>query len=283
VIGLPITYHAPRDAAEACELLADRGERAAVLGGGTWLVPMMVRGERRVSDVVDVRDARIDGIARRGDEVEVGAMATYSSLLASDVVRDRVPLLRVVAAGITGGAQIRNVGTVGGSACFAIPSSDIPACLVALGARMLVRGPDGPREIPADAFFVDAFKTALGPAELLAAIVVPDDATRVGYHKLKLCESSWPIATAAAVVRDGRATVAVGAVARTPLRLDVDPAAGGDELDALVHERLGEPWEDALAPGGYRRAVAGTVARRALQEALDVTSRGATTWARHAR
>jgi aerobic carbon-monoxide dehydrogenase medium subunit len=273
VIGLPIAYHAPRDAAEACELLADRGDAAAVLGGGTWLVPMMVRGERQVSDVVDVRDARIDGIARRGDDVEVGAMATYSGLLASDVVRDRVPLLRIVAAGITGGAQIRNVGTVGGAACFAVPSSDIPACLVALGARMLVRGPDGSREIPADAFFVDAFKTALRPAELLTAIVVPGDATRVGYHKLKLCESSWPIATAAAVVRGGRTTVAMGAVARMPLRFDLDSAAAPDQLDALVQERLAEPWEDALAPARYRHAVAGTVARRALQDALEVPSR----------
>jgi CO/xanthine dehydrogenase FAD-binding subunit len=266
VIRTRLTHHAPSDIGEACALLAARGEDAAVLGGGTWLVPLMSRGERSVTDVVDLRRLGLAGVAEQDGELGIGAMTTYADVLASSVLGERAPLLHAVARGITGGKQIHNLGTLGGSACFAFPSSDVPACLVALGARMRIDGPSGSREVAAADFFLDAFSCALERGEVLTAMVVPAGLDRVGYAKLKLCESSWPIATAAAVVTDGTASVTLGGVGRTPLRIDLD-GAGPEQLDAMVGERLGDPWDDELAPADYRRAVAPVIARRALEQA----------------
>ncbi|MBV9048264.1 MAG: FAD binding domain-containing protein [Solirubrobacterales bacterium] len=281
MIRTRLRYHAPEDIEEACSLLGAR-EEAAVLGGGTWLVPLMTRGERRVSDVVDLR--RLDlGVIEDGDgQVVVGAMATYAEVLASSVLRERAPLLYTAAAGVTGGKQIHNLGTLGGSACYAFPSSDVPACLVALGARMRIYGAAGVREVPAQEFFLDAFRSAAGPGEILTSIVIPVLASGVGYYKLKLSEGSWPIATAAAVAGDAASntelgpSVTLGGVARTPLRIDatevLDSAAGDgvtERLDALIAEHLTDPWDDELAPAWYRRSVAPAVARRALKQAIE--------------
>jgi carbon-monoxide dehydrogenase medium subunit len=266
VIRTRLRYHAPEDIAEACSLLEERGEDAAVVGGGTWLIPLMGRGERSVTDVVDLRRLDLSGVLEQDGQLEVGAMTTYADVLASSVLRERAPLLHHVARGITGGKQIHNVGTLGGSACFAFPSSDVPACLVALGAQMRVHGSAGAREVAAEDFFLDAFRCALDRGEILTAMVIPAVPDGIGYYKLKLCEGSWPIATAAAVVTNGRPTVTLGGVSRTPLRIDLDGDVP-EQLDALIGERLDDPWDDELAPGGYRQAVAPVIARRALEQA----------------
>ena len=280
MIRTRLTYHSLSEVEEACRLLDEHGEDAAVLGGGTHILPMMTRGERSVGHVVDLRRLGLTQIVAEDGEVEVGAMATYTDALSSPVLRDRAPLLPMAAAGITGGAQIRNVGTIGGSASYANPSSDVPGCLVALGARMRVRGPSGAREVSAQQFFVDAFRPDLGRGEILTAIVIPEAVGRVGYYKLKLSESSWPIATAAAIVDGERqaASVTLGGVCRTPVRIDLGAVIDGEgrvrtdgpDLDDYVREQLDEPYGDELAPGSYRQNVAGVVAKRALEQSEEV-------------
>jgi CO/xanthine dehydrogenase FAD-binding subunit len=128
--------------------------------------------------------------------------------------------------------------------------------------------------VAAGDFFVDAFATACRPDELLTHIVVPRSSGAYGYSKLKLCEGSWPIATAAAMqdATKGATAITLGAVARRPIRLDVtllgSPAEGAARLDELIRQALDDPWDDVLAPGDYRRDVAPVVARRAWEDML---------------
>jgi carbon-monoxide dehydrogenase medium subunit len=279
VIRTALTHHAPREIAEASAVLAEHGPDAAVLGGGTVLLPAMGRGERTHGHVVDLRRLELEGVRVSGPEVEIGPMTTYTALLISAELDGPAALLRLAADGITGGPQLRNQGTIGGSACYANPASDVPAVLVAADAKLRLEGLDGAREMPAGEFFRDAYVTALGRGEILTSIRVPRRPVRVGYAKLKLSESSWPIATAAACVEstDGRvvsATVTVGGVCRTPITIDVSGQLDGqgrlrvgpDELDAWVDQHMDRPWDDELAPADYRRQVAGAMARRALKQ-----------------
>jgi carbon-monoxide dehydrogenase medium subunit len=279
MIRTALTHHAPQEVADACAVLGEHGPDAAVLGGGTMLLPAMGRGERNHAHVVDLRRLGLSGIRSAAAEWEIGAMTTYSELLRAADLDGRAALLRRAAAGITGGPQLRNQGTVGGSACYANPASDMPAVLVAIGADLRLVGPAGAREVPASAFFRDAFVTALDPGEVLTTIRVPRRPAGVGYAKLKLSESSWPIATAAAVVErdEGRvrsAVITVGAVCRTPVSVDVTDLLDGSgrllgdagELDTWVDQHLDRLWDDELAPADYRRQVAGVVARRALAQ-----------------
>ena len=139
-------YACPVSVAQAVGLL---GERSLVLSGGTWAVPAMNRGEARPNIVVDLRRAGLNRITLSGGTVRIGTTCTYADLLASDVVARHLPLLRAMAAGITGGQQILNQGTLGGSVAAARPSSDALAVMVALGGRAVVASADGERRVKA--------------------------------------------------------------------------------------------------------------------------------------
>ena len=281
MIATDFDFVAP-DTVAGC--LAALGEGARVLAGGTWVLPEMGRAESRPARLVHLRRAGIGGVAPLAGGVRIGAMATYAELLASPEVTARTPVLRTMASGITGGWALRNQATVGGSAMAARPSSDVPAALVASGAVARVAGPRGERRIAVHELFTGAQRTSLAPDELLTGFDVPSSAgAGHGYVKLKRGGSSWPIATATALLRLDAAgvctaaTLVLGAVSATPLTVDVAGLLVGRTPDAallaeaaeLAAGSVAEPWDDVLAPGSYRAAVAGPVARRALTSAVQ--------------
>jgi CO/xanthine dehydrogenase FAD-binding subunit len=278
VIRTNLRYHAPSSVEEACRILA-ASDSGAVIGGGTMIVPRMTRGEDSVLDAVHVRNLGLSEIHRSDEHVSIGAGVTYTQVL--EAPEGSVPsLLTTVARGITGGAQIRNQGTLVGSASYANPSSDVPAALVALDATVHVQGTARTREVAASEFFRGPFSVDLGPDELVTTLTIPHAGGHSGYAKLKLSESSWPIVTAAAVaIEDAegswRYRLAIGGASAVPVSIDL--AFLGPEqlhLDAqvagrvrqTVQDAIVEPWSDELAPGSYRHQVAGPVALKALTQ-----------------
>ena len=261
MIRSPLRLHTPDSLEEAAALL--QRSATGVLGGGTVLVPLLSRGERDLDHVVDLQGLGLDAIQLEQDELAIGARVTYTQLAASATCARHAPLVAEVAAGITGDAQLRNQATLAGSACYANPASDAPAMLVALDARLRTHGSDGPREIPAAAFFQGAFSTALAASEFVTHIVVPRQPGPHVYEKVKLCEGSWPIVTAAAV-RAGadRVGITLGGVCTSPAH--ISDVASPDELADHVIDALTDPWSDELAPAAYRCAIAPRLARRVL-------------------
>jgi aerobic carbon-monoxide dehydrogenase medium subunit len=285
MIRTALRHHAPTEVAEAVALLDTHAERAAVLAGGTMLVPSLTRGERDLDHVIDLRRLGFDAATVTADGVHTGAMVTYAHLLAAPSLPGTARLLQRVAGGITGGPQIRCQGTICGSAACANPSSEVPAVLVALDATMHLHGPGGARTTRAAAFFLDAYTVDLRRGELLTGVSVAARAARLGYYKLKLAEGSWPIATAAAVLPPidagsgggySGAVVTLGAISTRPIQLELAPLLDDDgrlpsdaDVDDWVAAQIDEPWDDELAPSDYRRMVAGVVLRRALHRAHE--------------
>lgn len=279
MIAHPFAYARPANEHAAAHLLANHGGDAAVLGGGTWLLPHMGRTEMRPSLVVDLRNLGLRGVRQDGDTIVIGSTTTYDDLLGSPLVHAALPLLAIMARGVSGGPGISGQGTIGGSACYATPASDAPGCLVALGARLRLVGVNGTRDVPAGQFFTGPFQTARRPDEFLAAIIVGRPAGRVahGYHKLKLSGSSWPIVTASCCLHevDGgvEASVTIGAASRIPVstraRLALVDQGSVLALAARAGAAVTDLWEDELADAAYRLAVAPEVARRAATGALD--------------
>jgi len=272
-------YHAPATLGEALALLTDDPD-VTVIGGGT-IVMAASAGVPRTAALLDLH--RIPGLAeiQQGVTTTLGATTTYTRLLTAPAAP---PLLRRIAGGITGGPQIRNQGTIGGSACYANPASDIPAGLVALDATMVVHRQERQRRVPARDFFAEPFRTDLQAGELLTAIEIPTPppATRWGHAKLKHGESSWPIAVAVARIDrrpDGRiasASVTLGAAVPTPLTIALDLPEHLTELDqdhrrmigAAVDRAAEQWWSDDLADRVHRRRVGPVIAARAVAAAL---------------
>jgi aerobic carbon-monoxide dehydrogenase medium subunit len=269
MIRTALRYHRPATLDEAAGLLEDHHGRAAVLAGGTQLLPRMFRGEALVEHVVDLRDLDLASVTVHGTPpapamIEVGAMVTYETILADPTLRRACPLLAEVALGITGGRALTEQATLVGALCHNTPGSEMPAVFTALDARVVLHGPDGVRELPVTAFLRDAHDVELRPGELVRTVRFAA-APRAGYCKIKHATGSWPIVTAIARYdRDGRPVITLGAVEALPRQIVVeDPAP--DALTDQIRHALGRPWADVLATGRYRASVAPVAGVRALR------------------
>src|SRR5207244_6328029 len=124
--------------------------KAKVLSGGQSLMPAM--NLRLVSPelIVDIGElSELRGIAVNGGVLTIGALTRHVDLLKSPEIAAHAPLLREAVAHVAHPA-IRNRGTLGGSLAHADPASELPACMLALDATIIVRGPHGERRIPAN-------------------------------------------------------------------------------------------------------------------------------------
>ncbi len=278
-----LAYHAPETVRDAVRALA-AADVPAVIGGGTMVVPELRRRELDPSAIIDLRRVReLKAIGSSNGVTTVGATVTYAEVLrrCEGGQLDVAPFADA-ARRITGGPQIRSQGTLGGSAAYANPASDIPAVLVGLEAQMLVVGAGGERTVHSADFFRGPFATALRN-ELLAGFQFKRaNLAAWGHSKLKFWEGGWPIVTAFCAVRRSsgsrlRWRIGLGGVAPTPLALEVADYArarsGSPSADTLMNQLITETkcatWSDVFADADYRRQVAGVVAARALTEAAD--------------
>src|SRR5947209_17133607 len=166
-------YARATSVSDALELLHTHGDRAKVLSGGQSLMPAM--NLRLISPelIVDIGElAELRGIAVDGDIVKIGALTRHVELPRSPDIAAHAPLLAEAIAHVAHPA-IRNRGTLGGSLAHADPASELPACMLALEATIVVHGGDGERRIAAADFFQGIFQTALSAEELLIAIELP--------------------------------------------------------------------------------------------------------------
>ena len=205
-------------------------------------------------------------------------MTRHAEVEASDLVASRAPLIASAMPHIAHPA-VRNCGTFGGSIAFADPAAELPACAVALGARMTIAGKGGTRTVDADAFFRGLYETALEPGEVLTAVEVPGIGAgwRSGFMELARRHGDYAMIGLAAHVEmeDGRfgrgRLVFFGAgerpvsAVRSAALLEGErwsEALGARIADALKEEL--DPPEDLNADAAMRRYLAGVLVQRTL-------------------
>lgn len=257
-------YHAPTDVPEAVRLLAALGENGRLLAGGQSLMPMLNLRLARPEAIVDLN--RITALAYHrldGETLVVGALCRQR-----DIERDQAVLARCAAIAdavpLIGHIGIRNRGTVVGSLAHADPSAEWPVLAVLLDATLEVESAAGRRSIAAQDFFKGLFATDLRSGELVveARFQLPPAGAGSAFVEVARRHGDFALGAAAAVVElaaDGGVTaarLALGGFDSVPVRATPDPRVVASE----VH-----PVDDVHAPAGYRRKLAETLARRALQ------------------
>lgn len=276
------SYARATSVADALELLGAHGDRAKVLSGGQSLMPAM--NLRLVSPefIVDIGElAELRGVAVKDDILTIGALTRHVDLLKSPEVSAHAPLLTEAVAHVAHPA-IRNRGTLGGSLAHADPASELPACMVALGAIIVVRGRGGERRIAAADFFQGIYETALSAGELLIAVELPV-ARKNGapfFSEFARRHGDYAITGLAAqaivegeIFTDLRLVFfAVGdrpvlaKAARRLVDVAVTPAALSDATIALGEEL--DPQEDQQATASMRRHLAKVLMRRCISTLL---------------
>ncbi len=168
----PFDYVRPSSIDEALAFLREHPD-AVVLAGGQSLVPMLNMRLVAPTHVVDIGTLPgLREISVKDGRLRMGALLRHCDIAASQAIVEAAPLFKDAALHI-GHPAIRNRGTIGGSLALADPAAELPACLLALGGRVEIEGPDGSRQVEAADFFTGAFETALRPGELLRAVEVP--------------------------------------------------------------------------------------------------------------
>jgi aerobic carbon-monoxide dehydrogenase medium subunit len=276
-------YARATSVANALDLLATHGDRAKVLSGGQSLMPAM--NLRLISPelIVDIGGlAELRGIAVKGDTLVIGALTRHVDVLKSPDITRHAPLLADAIAHVAHPA-IRNRGTVGGSLAHADPASELPACMLALGATIVVHGPGGERRIDAEDFFTGIYETTLSSRELLVAVELPiagNDATHF-FHEFARRQGDYAIVGLAAQARvDGGKFAdlrlgyfAVGdrpmlaKVAAELIGVDVTSATLAGASAALDNEL--DPQEDQQATPAMRKHLANVLLRRGVAALLD--------------
>jgi carbon-monoxide dehydrogenase medium subunit len=161
--------------AEALQILAERGERARIVAGGTDLLIEMERGVRKgIDTLVDV--TRIPGLDRivldEEETIHLGPLVTHNHCVSSKIITERAsPLAQ--AAWEVGAPQIRNRGTIAGNLITASPANDTITPLMALGAQVRLRSASGERVSTLEDFYQGVRRTVMGPDEMLVDIFFP--------------------------------------------------------------------------------------------------------------
>ena len=262
-------YARASDVRQALELLASADGQGRVIAGGQSLVAAMNMGLTAGDLLVDIsRIAALSGVADEGDSLRIGALTRHAEVGADPLVRAHAPLL-AEAVGYIAHAAIRNRGTIGGALAHADPAAEFPACVLALGGRLHVEGPDGAREIAAEEFFEDTFVTALEEGEILTAVSVPkaEAGERQVIEEVARRSGDYALAGLCLVKRQAGHRVALFSVGPKPLLAENAMAAlDGGDLDAAVAALSAEidPPADTQASAAYRRHLAGVLLRRAV-------------------
>ena len=273
----PFAYKKVRTLKEAVTLLAKHKDNARLLAGGQSLIATLNMRLSAPSLLIDINGIKgLDGIAKKGKFVEVGALARHAQVEKSEVIARYAPLIALAMPHI-GHAAIRNRGSFGGSIAFADPAAELPACLLAMGGEVDIASAKGKRKVKVDAFFKGLFETALRPNEIVTAVRIPvaDKNTRVGFAELARRHGDYAIVGLAASARTNgkgldEVRLAYFGVGDTPIRVKkAEAALAGGNVDAAVNALDLDPNDDVQATAKVKKHLAGVLLRRVAAQLLE--------------
>lgn len=243
-----------------------REEGRTPLAGATDLYVELNFGTlkpRRFLDLWAVDELR--QIVLVDNTLRLGALATWTALIQSTLVAQRLPML-VEAARLVGGVQIQNRGTLGGNIANGSPAGDSLPVLAAVDAMLVLRSMDSERRVPITEFYTGYRTTVLRSDELIVSVEVPAVTDPQFFRKVGTRAALAISKIVMAAVRGPRPSIAFGSVAATVVRVRETEralAAGAHIEDAIrILEREITPIDDLRSTAAYRRRVAGNLLRR---------------------
>ena len=212
---------------------------------------------------------RLRAIEQRGRRLSIGALATYTDIIGSPLVRKRLPML-VAAARQIGGVQIQNRGTLGGNVANASPAGDTLPVLAAADAVVVLQSAVATRSVPFGSFYTGYRRTVMRRDELVIALEIPSIAGGQWFRKVGTRAAQAISKVVMAAVGGTEPRVALGSVAPTVVRVPRTEAAlarGASVADAqqtLLEEIA--PIDDLRSTTEYRRRVAANLLARCLED-----------------
>ena len=267
-------YHLPGSLAEAFDLLAEYGDAAKVIAGGTDVVPQLKYEKIAPSHLVTLM--KISGLRDINEDkggLRVGACARLVDVKQACAGDPRYAALHDAMRSI-GKVQVMNMGTLGGNLCTASPAADSVPPLLVLNGRVTLASREGDRSLDIEEFITGPYAAAMTTNEIMTEIYIPAGQDHQGSAFLKIARVAADISKlncAVALQRDAdrcvSCRIALGAVAPMPLRIKkAEELFSGGQMDAaLLNEAAAivsaeiQPISDVRSSESYRRQVAAVI------------------------
>jgi carbon-monoxide dehydrogenase medium subunit len=281
-------YLEPETIKETLAMLCQYNGKSKIIAGGTDLILHIRNKAIKPEYVIDItRIPGLDYITFDNQQgLRLGALTTIRALETSVELQRKYPIISQAASQL-GSVAIRNVATVGGNLCNALPSAETSQALVALSAQVRIIGPKGERTVPLESFFTGVGKTLLQPDEVLLEIIVPElephtsgiyikhsprgpiDLAIVNITVLMTMEQDHEVCSDAKIV--------LGAVSPTPLRArKAENVLKGKRVDETLIEKAAQVASDEAHPRHgsirgsfeYKKEMVRVLTGRAIKEIM---------------
>lgn len=276
----PSEYFKPTSVEETVKLLDKYGEKGRLIAGGTDLV---VDKDPKIEILIDITGLGLDYIKSDSQGLRIGATTTFADILTSPVL-DKSPYnILVQSASRMSTPQIRNMATIGGNICYAMPSASGAIPLIVLSAGVKIVGPGGERVVPVESFFTGLGTTVLKKGEMVVEfqIPVPPPETKGIYLKYSRTAIDMAVVGVAVVItlesggvcKDIK--IALASVASTPVRAcSAEEAIKGKKIDEAIIEKCAQVAADGINPRSgsirasqeYKKLIVKVYTARAIQQ-----------------
>ena len=279
-------YYQAVDVDDAVRALSKDPE-AVVISGGSDVLIKIREGKLAGCSLVSIHGIKeLEGIRVEEDgTIAIGPATTFSHITNNQIIQDLIPILGD-AVDMAGGPQLRNIGTVGGNVCNGVTSADSASSFCCLNAVLVLKGPEGIREVPISQWYTGPGRTVRKHEEVLVSIrIKKEDYEGYGGHYIKYGKRGAmeiaPLGCAVTVklsedkkhIADLR--LAYGVAAPTPIRChETEQSVIGMELGEALAEKVGRgallevnPRSSWRASKEFRLQLVEELGKRAVRQA----------------
>lgn len=280
-------FYQAADVEDAVRALVEDPE-AVVISGGSDVLIKIREGKLAGFSLVSIHGIKeLEGIRMEEDgTIVIGPATTFSHITNNDIIQKHIPMLGD-AVDMAGGPQLRNIGTIGGNVCNGVTSADSASSLCCLDAVLVLKGPDGVREVPISQWYTGPGRTVRNHDEVLTAIRIKKENYQgyggqyIKYGKRNAMEiATLGCAVSVKLTEDKKhiqdLRLAYGVAAPTPIRCHTtEEAVKGMETGEALAQAVGKgaleevnPRSSWRASREFRLQLVAELGRRAVKQAV---------------
>ena len=280
-------FYQAADVQDAVRALVEDPE-AVVISGGSDVLIKIREGKLAGCSLVSIHGIKeLEGIGMEEDgTIVIGPATTFSHIANNDMIQKHIPMLGD-AVDMAGGPQLRNIGTIGGNVCNGVTSADSASSLCCLAADLVLKGPDGVREVPISQWYTGPGRTVRNHDEVLTAIRIKKENYQgyggqyIKYGKRNAMEiATLGCAVSVKLTEDKKhiqdLRLAYGVAAPTPIRCHTtEEAVKGMETGEALAQAVGKgaleevnPRSSWRASREFRLQLVEELGRRAVKQAV---------------
>ena len=280
-------FYQAADVEDAVRALVEDPE-AVVISGGSDVLIKIREGKLACCSLVSIHGIKeLEGIRMEEDgTIVIGPATTFSHITNNDIIQKHIPMLGD-AVDMAGGPQLRNIGTIGGNVCNGVTSADSASSLCCLDADLVLKGPDGVREVPISQWYTGPGRTVRNHDEVLTAIRIKKENYQgyggqyIKYGKRNAMEiATLGCAVSVKLTEDKKhiqdLRLAYGVAAPTPIRCHTtEESVKGMETGEALAQAVGKgaleevnPRSSWRASREFRLQLVEELGRRAVKQAV---------------